>query len=234
MTLTSAVGEYSAERPVGARAPFGRRPVGEPRELCASRALSERVSAGERGAAQGALTRPDRDGQGVARGGNGRTKAPAKAHGGGTARSTSTVVRSSASGAPGCRNRNRWPLTPPVVSARPPAEGDPGGTHRSGVGAEPGPAAERPSVLGRPVALGRRERHCLLCGHPGPGDVRKSPVRKALGTAADATGPHGDSGRSAGTGGRAEPPAASAQARSLAVRRAGRARPRCSRRVPPG
>ncbi len=46
MTLTSAEGEYSAERPVGARAPFGRQPVNELRESIPLAALLPQLRPG--------------------------------------------------------------------------------------------------------------------------------------------------------------------------------------------
>src|SRR3954454_12293598 len=106
--LTSAEGEYSAERPVGARAPFGRQSL---KHLChpAEPAVHRTVLRSP------AVTATPRVFPG---GGNGQMKWSAKAQGGSSARLKSTVVRPSASGAEGYRNRNRQLPSPLVVSPK--------------------------------------------------------------------------------------------------------------------
>lgn len=100
--LTSAEGEYSAERPVGARVPFGLPPLMDLYEV-PQRRLSP-PAAPHTSVRSPAATSMSSVFPG---GGKGQTKWSAKAHGGSSARLKSTVVSPSASGAAGYRNRKR-------------------------------------------------------------------------------------------------------------------------------
>ena len=241
MPLTSAEGEYSAERPVGTRVPFGRWTLNHLGRPPTGQALPPR---GPLTSDQHALPRGHRHVQSVA----GRREGADEVVGEGARRELDAIevdrgARPSASGASGWRKRNRKPVSP-LLAGRERTLRVARQDHGQAVGRDGG------------------EHDALVVRGPTPGNVRKSTLRIVLEqwVAVSASGPQGAETVSTRRSCHCfqasvasvvmppflssvvDPPARGTSGRPygqdvspvVAYRLPGRARPRCSRRVPPG